>query len=183
MTDRYIQQVAVHYRPGSLEAILPFIEAEWKKAAPDRPFRYSTIEELISNLYSSEKNLSTIVSIFAVFTLLIAAFGLFGLILFISRTRMKEIGIKKVFGSSGKAIIYSFLQTNIILVLIASAISVPVTVYFMNKWLNNFSYKVNISPWVFLLAFIISAFVVVATVFFHSYKASRINPVKALRYE
>lgn len=183
MTDRYIQQVAVHYKPGSINSVLPFIEAEWKKAAPDRPFRYTTIESLTESLYSSEKNLSTIVSIFALFTLIIAAFGLFGLILFVSRTRTKEIGIKKVFGSSGKAIVYSFMRTNLILVFIASVISVPVTVYFIGKWLNNFSYKVSISPWVFIIAFLISAIVVLVTVFYHSYKASLINPVKALRYE
>jgi putative ABC transport system permease protein len=183
MTDKYIQQVVVHYKPESLNNILPFIEAEWKKAAPDRPFRYSTIESLIENLYSSEKNLNTIVTIFALFTLLIAAFGLFGLVLFVSRSRTKEIGIKKVFGSSGKAIVYSFLRSNLILVIIASVISVPVTIYFMTDWLNNYSYKISISLWVFLIAFIISAIVVLFTVFFHSYKASRVNPVEALRYE
>jgi putative ABC transport system permease protein len=80
------------------------LEAEWKKAAPDRPFRYSTIEDLIKNLYSSERNLSTIVSILALFTLLIAAFGLFGLTLFVARSRTKEIGIKKAFGSSEQSI-------------------------------------------------------------------------------
>jgi putative ABC transport system permease protein len=183
MTDRYIQQVVVHYKPGTLNNILPMLEAEWKKVAPDRPFRYSTIESLIENLYSSEKNLSTIVSIFALFTLLIAAFGLFGLILFTSRSRTKEIGIKKVFGSSGKSIVYSFMRSNLILVFIASVISVPVTIFLMNRWLNNFAYKEAISPWVFIIAFVISSFVVLATVFFHSYKASLINPVKALRYE
>jgi putative ABC transport system permease protein len=183
MTDRYIQQVAVHYKPGTLNNILPFIEAEWKTAAPDRSFSYSTIESLIERLYTSEKNLSTIVSIFALFTLLIAAFGLFGLVLFIGKSRTREIGIKKVFGSSGKAIIYTFLRANLILVFIASVISVPVTIYFMNKWLNNFSYKISISPWVFTIALLTSAFVVLATVFFHSYKASRTNPVKALHYE
>jgi putative ABC transport system permease protein len=183
MTDKYIQQVIINYKPGTLYNILPLIEAEWKKAAPDRPFMYSTIESLIESLYSSEKNLSTIVTIFALFTLLIAAFGLFGLVLFISRSRTKEIGVKKIFGSSGKTIILSFLISNLVLVFIASVISIPVTIYFMTKWLNNFSYKVTISPVVFLLAFIISAFVVITTVFFHSYKASMINPVKALRYE
>ena len=183
MTDRYIQQVAVHYRPGMMDAVLPFIEAEWKKAAPDRPFRFSTIESLIASLYSSEKNLSTIVSIFALFTLLIAAFGLFGLVLFVSRSRTKEIGIKKVFGSSGQAIVLSFLRSNLILVLISSLISIPVTIYFMNRWLSNFSFKTSISPWVFVVSFVVSALVVIATVFFHSYKASRINPVEALRFE
>jgi putative ABC transport system permease protein len=183
MTDKYIQQVAVHYKTGSLSSILPFIEAQWKSAAPDRPFHYYTIESLIQDLYSSEKNLSTIVSIFAVFTLLIAALGLFGLVLFIARSRTKEIGIRKVFGSSEEAIVYSFLKSNVILVLTASLISVPLTIYFMLKWLNNFAFRTSVSPWIFLAAFAISVAVVMATVFFHSYRASRVNPVEALKYE
>ena len=183
MTDRYIQQVAVHYKTGTIENVLSFIKGEWKKAAPDRPFIYRTIEDLITGLYSSEKNLNTIVTIFALFTLLIAASGLFGLVLFIGRTRTKEIGIRKVFGSSGSAIVYSFLGSNLLLVLNATVISVPVTLYFMGKWLDNFSYKVSMSPVVFIAAFVIAALVVTVTVFFHSWKASRINPVEALRNE
>jgi putative ABC transport system permease protein len=157
--------------------------AEWKKAAPDRPFSYTTSEELIENLYSSEKNLSALVSIFALFTFLIAALGLFGLTLFVSRYRTKEIGIKKVFGSSVNSIIYSFLFRNLILVLLATALSVPVTFYFMTNWLNNFAFKTTINWWVFFASFIVATFVVLLTVLFHSYKAARINPIKALRYE
>ena len=115
MTDRYIHQVAVHYNPGTLDGVLKMLKTEWEKAAPDTPFDYSTIEELIENQYTSEKNLSTILSIAALFTLLIAAFGLFGLTLFVARSRTNEIGIKKVFGSSEQAIVFSFLQSNFIL--------------------------------------------------------------------
>jgi putative ABC transport system permease protein len=183
MTDRYIEQVAIRYKPGSLQGLLPFLEKEWKKAAPDRPFSYSTIEEVIENLYSSEKNLSTIVSIFALFTLLIAALGLLGLTLFVARSRTKEIGIKKVFGSSGKNIIYSFLKGNLGMVVVASLLSIPVTFYFMTRWLNNFSYRTTINCWVFAIAFAVALIVVLATVLIHSYRASRINPVEALRYE
>jgi putative ABC transport system permease protein len=183
MTDKYIEQVAVHYKTGSLKAILPMLEAEWKKAVPDRPFRFITIENLIRSIYSSEKNLSTIVSIFALFTLLIAAFGLFGLTLFASRSRTKEIGIKKAFGSSGQSIAFSFLRNNLILVIVSALLSIPVTIYLMTKWLNNFAFKTNINWWIFIASFIVAVIVVILTVFFHSYKASRMNPVKALRYE
>jgi putative ABC transport system permease protein len=183
MTDRYIKQVAVHYKEGTLSNLLPALEAEWKKAAPERPFRYSTIEEIVEGLYSTEKNLSAIISIFALFTLLIAAFGLFGLTLFTSRARTKEIGIKKVFGSSEESIIFSFLKSNILLVLIASLLSVPLTFYLMNGWLNKFSYHTKISWWFFAVAFVIAAIVVLATVLIHSFKAARINPVDALRHE
>jgi putative ABC transport system permease protein len=183
LSDRYISQIVVHYKPGTLKNLLLFLKAEWKKTAPDRPFEYSTIEEHIRNLYSSEKNLGTIVSISAFFTLLIALSGLFGLTLFVSKSRTKEIGIKKIFGSSERLIIFSFLRVNFILVLLASLFSIPVTLYVMTKWLNNYSYKVQISWWVFAIPFVVSTIAVLLTVFIHSYKASRINPVKALRYE
>ena len=183
MTDRYIHQVIVHYKPGSLNNVLPFLESEWKKTTSDQPFIYMTIESLMESIYSSEKNLSTIISIFALFTLIISALGLFGLVLFTSRSRTKEIGIRKVFGSSGSTIIYSFLRINLLLVLLAFIISVPVTVYFMNSWLGNFAYRTSISWWVFLMSLLTGAIVVSLTVLIHALRASRTNPVKALRYE
>jgi putative ABC transport system permease protein len=183
MTDKYIQQVAIHYKSGTLSSILPMLEAEWKKAAPERPFRYRPIEDIIKDIYSSEKNLSTIVSIFALFTLLISAFGLFGLTLFIARSRIKEIGIRKVFGSSESSIVYTFLLNNLILVITAILISIPVTLHFMVKWLNNYAYQTDINWIVFFFSFVIAAFVVLLTVFLQAYKASVTNPVEALRHE
>jgi putative ABC transport system permease protein len=183
MTDKYVHQVAINYIPGSLDNLLPLLESKWKEMAPDRPFRYQTIEELIESIYSSEKNLSVIISISAILSLLIAAFGLFGLTLFVTQTRTKEIGIKKVFGSGEKRIITSFLKENFILVVIASILSIPVTFYFLNSWLSNFSYRVSINFWFFVIAFALATAVVLLTVLFHSYKASRINPVEAMQYE
>jgi putative ABC transport system permease protein len=184
LTDKYILQVAVRYKPGSLGIVLPMIESEWKKFVPNnRHFSFLTIEELIKSLYSSEKDLNILVIIFALLTILIAASGLFGLTLFIARTRTKEIGIKKVFGCSEQEIIISFLQNNFFLVLTASLISIPIALYFMTKWLSNFAYKINISWWIFVEAFSVAIIVVLFTVYFHSYKASRVNPVKSLRYE
>jgi putative ABC transport system permease protein len=183
LNERSGRQAVVHYKQGTLGKLLPLLEAEWTKLAPDKPFHYTTIEEVIKNLYSSEKNLTAIVSIFAILTLLISAFGLFGLTLFIARSRTKEIGIKKVFGSSERSIIYSFLIENVIFVSIAALISVPVTLHFMIKWLSKFPYKADINWWVFVIASVIAVVVVLLTVFFQSYRASRINPVKALRYE
>jgi putative ABC transport system permease protein len=183
MTDQFIQQVSVHYKPGTLKLILPMLEAEWKKSAPDRPFQYTTIEDLSKELYSSERNLSTIVFIFTIFTLIIAALGLFGLTLFLARSRIKEIGIRKVFGSSEQSIVYSFLLNNLIIVISAALLSIPVTIHFMTKWLSNFAYKTNINWWIFVISFAAAATVMLLTVFIQSYKASRINPIEALRNE
>jgi putative ABC transport system permease protein len=183
LTDRFIEQVVVHYKPGTFGNILPMLKAEWKKAAPERPFYYTTIEDLIKSIYSSEKNLSNIISIFALFTMLIAGVGLFGLTLFVIKTQTKEIGIKKVFGSSENSIVISYLLRNFTIALLAAALSVPVTLYFMINWLKNYSYKVPINLWIFAVSFIVATIVVLMTVSIHSYKASRINPIKALKYE
>ena len=183
MTDKYLHYILVHYRSGTLGDIIPNLEAEWKKVEPDRPFSSTTIEELFEEAYASEKNMGTILSIAALFALLIAAFGLFGLTLFVARSRTHEIGIKKVFGSSEQVIVYSFLRSNFLMVVVAGLLSIPVTLYFIGKWLNNFPYRVGIGWWVFVIAFLIATFVVLLTVSIHSIKASRINPVDALRYE
>jgi putative ABC transport system permease protein len=183
ITDKNIQRVALHYKTGTLSNTLVMSESEWKKAAPDRPFRFTTIEDSIKDIYSTEKNLSKAVFIFTLFTLLIAAFGLFGLTLFIARSRTKEIGIKKVYGSSVYTIVYSFMLNNFILVLVAALLSVPVTIHFMTKWLNNFAFKTSINPWIFVISFAIAAMVVLLTVLIHSYKASHTNPIEALRNE
>jgi putative ABC transport system permease protein len=176
------RQIAVRYKSGTLGSLLSVLETEWEKMAPGKPFHYTTIEAVIEKLYSSEKNLNTIVSIFALLTLIIAAFGLFGLTLFLARSRTREIGIKKVFGSSENAIVFSFLSENFILVSIAAALSIPVTIHFITQWLNRFAFKISIGWWVFVLAYLSAAIVVLLTVLYHSYKMSRINPVKALRY-
>ncbi|MBN1927119.1 MAG: ABC transporter permease [Prolixibacteraceae bacterium] len=183
MTDKYIQQIAVHYTPGSLNELLPLLQSEWQKFGNDLPFRYSTIEDINKEIYTAERNLTTIVSISALFTLIISMFGLFGLTLFVTKSRTKEIGIKKVLGSSEQSIVYSFLRGNLISVLSATIVSVPVTYLFMSKWLNNFAYKTNINMSYFILTLGFAILIVTITVSIHSLKASQTNPVEALRYE
>lgn len=183
LTDKYIFYMLIRYRPGSLGKLIPALEKEWEKVEKDRHFTYDTIEDLFLEVYSEERNLNKILAIASLFALLIAAFGLFGLTLFVARSRTNEIGIRKVFGSSERSIVYLFLRSNILHILIAGVVSVPLTLYFTKKWLKNFSYQVEIDWWIFLPALALAALVVLSTVLFHSWKAARINPVKALRYE
>jgi putative ABC transport system permease protein len=183
MTDKYLHNILVRFRPGTLALLEPKLKEEWEKIEHDLSFNFMTIEELFENSYAAEKNLGTILSISALFTLLIAAFGLFGLTLFVARSRTHEIGIKKVYGSSEGAIVFSFLRVNFLMVVLAGLLSIPATLFFIQKWLNNFPYRVDISWWVFGFALLLAAIVVLATVSIHARIASRINPVEALRYE
>jgi putative ABC transport system permease protein len=176
------RQIAIHYKPGTFNSLFPVLKDEWLNLSPDQPFRYKTIEGIIEDLYKEEKNLAANVSFFAFLILIISTSGLFGLTLFLAKSRTKETGIKKVLGSSEHAIVLSFLYENFILVSLAALISVPVTIYFGMQWLSKFAFKTSIGWWIFLLAYIIATIVVLSTVFYHSYKVSRINPVKALSY-
>ena len=182
-SDDYVMQVAVHYKAGMLENVLPLITSEWEKIVPGEPMNYKTMDEFLKEVYTEEKNLSVIVSVSAFFALLIASFGLFGLTLFIMKSQTKEIGIRKVCGSSGQGIVLSFLSQNFIMVIVASLLSIAPTIFVMNKWLSNFAFKTGISWWVFVITFVFASIVALSTVLFHSYRASRINPVEALRYE
>ena len=182
-TSSHFSHIVIHYKPGTLGNILPAIKAEWEKIVPDKPFYSSTIEDILKDNYAAEKNLMSIVSIAAVLTILIAAFGLLGLTLFITRTRIKETGIRKVFGCSGRKILISHLSENLAMVFIATIVSVPVTVYFMSDWLTSYSYRTEIKWWTFLITFATAGLLVIITVFSHSLKVSRTNPSDALRYE
>lgn len=183
LTDKYITQLAVHYKQGTLKKLMPDLEKEWVKIAPDIPFKYATIEDITKNLYASEKNLTVIVSLFSLFTILIASSGLFGLTLFFARSRTKEIGIRRALGSTEQSILFSFIKEYIILVLVASLISIPITLHFINKWLSNYAFKTDIAWWVFVVSFLSTAIVVFFTISYHAWKTSRINPIDALRYE
>lgn len=183
VSDAYVLQLAIHYKSGTLGNLLPLIETEWEKVTPDQPFNYKTIDEFKKEIYSEEKNLSIIVSIFALFSLLIAAFGLFGLTLFMVKTQTKGIGVKRVFGSSEKGIVFSFLRKNFIMVVFATILSIPPTILVMKLWLSNFAYKTIIEWWVFITTFGVASIIVLLTVIYHSHRASQINPIEALRYE
>ena len=180
--DDFVQQVVIRYQSGSLNSLLPLIKKEWEKIT-EQPFDYKTIEDFNKEFYAEEKNLNTIVSLSAIFTLFIASIGLFGLTLFAMKSQTKEIGIKRVFGSSEEGIVFSSLKQNFVMVVIATILSIPVTKIVMEEWLNDFAYKTNIAWWVFAATFVLAAIFVLLTVLYHSYRASRINPVEALRYE
>jgi ABC-type transport system, involved in lipoprotein release, permease component len=179
----YLDQIAIRYKEGTQSDVVKALHKSWNKLGSDQKFDFVTIENIIKELYSGEKNKLNIISIVAFFTMLIASFGLFGLSLFIAQSRTKEIGIKKVLGCSNRRIIFSFIRTNIVHVAIASIISIPITFYVMQKWLNNYAVRTDIEWWFFLFSFLIACIVVILTVFIHSYKAASVNPIESLKYE
>ncbi len=167
----------------NLSNTIAFIETKWKQLAPHRPFEYRFMDEDFNKLYQSELRTGKVFNIFSAIAILLACLGLFGLSAYSARQRIKEIGIRKVLGASAGSITLLLSNSFIRLVLIAFVIACPIAWFVMDKWLQDFAYRINISWWMFLLAGIVALLIALVTVSFQAIKAAVANPVKSLRTE
>ncbi|MFK5972573.1 MAG: ABC transporter permease [Flavobacteriaceae bacterium] len=175
--------MAVKLNAGDFTNSIAQIERVWNKVAPGQPFDYYFMDESFNNTYQSEQRLGKIFIIFTILSILIASLGLFGLAAFNAEKRIKEIGIRKVLGASIPQITYRLSIDFLKLVGIAILIALPIGWYVMNKWLEDFSYRIEIPWWVFALAAVLAITISVLTVSYQSIKAAIVNPIKSLRSE
>ncbi len=173
----------IRIKAKDVQGSVSFIEREWKKFVPDKPFEYFFLNDDFNKLYQSEQKTGEIFTSFSILAIFIACLGLFGLAAFTAERRTKEIGIRKVLGSSIISIIFLFSKEFAKWVLIANIIAWPIAYYFMNNWLKDFAYKININLWVFAASGIIAFIIAIITISIHAIKAATSNPVKSLRYE
>jgi putative ABC transport system permease protein len=175
--------MAVKIHSADVAAFLTDVKKQWDGYRATAPFSYSFLDEQYAALYNSEQRTGKIFTSFAFVAVIIASLGLFGLAAFSIRQRVKEIGIRKVLGASSGTITGMLSVEFLKLVGIAIVVSVPVTWYAMDKWLQDFAYRIDLSWWVFVLAGFIAILVAFVTVSFQSVKAALANPVKSLRSE
>ena len=175
--------ISVRITSSDIPAVLAQIKNKWKAIAPSQPFDYSFMDEDFNKLYTTEQRTGKIFITFAVLAILIACLGLFGLVTYAAEQRTKEIGIRKVLGANVATIVTMISKDFLTLVLIASLIAFPVAWWAMNKWLQDFAYRVNIGWWIFFLAGAVAVLIALITVSFQAIKAAMANPVKSLRTE
>jgi putative ABC transport system permease protein len=168
---------------NNVPVALAHLEATWKKFLPEIPFEYSFLDDRFAKLYESEQRQRSIFTIFACIAIFVACLGLFGLSAFAISQRVKEIGIRKVLGASVNNIVWLFSIDFLKLVAIAAVIAFIVTWFAMNKWLQDFAYRINIEWWVFVVAGVVAAIVAFLTISLQSVRAATANPVKSLRTE
>ena len=147
------------------------------------PFSYDFLDDEFNSLYQGEQREGTLFNYFAVIAIFISCLGLLGLAAYTAQVRTREIGVRKVLGASVSGIVGLLASDFIRLVFIAIVIAVPVAWYAMNKWLQDYAYRITISWWVFVLAGFIAALVAFITISIQSIKAALANPVKSLRSE
>lgn len=180
---QFARQYVVRYTAASTQDLLAQVESKWKEYFSGRDFEYSFLDEDFAKQYTAELRLSNIFTTFASIAIIIAAIGLFGLVSFVVAFKTKEIGIRKVLGAETHHVFTLLSKDFIMLVLIGFVLSVPLIVYLMNNWLQNFAFKTSIDAITILLTGIGAVLIALVTISYHALKAAMTDPVESLRYE
>lgn len=175
--------IAVRIMPGDVRRTVGFIQQKWEEVFPDEQFDYSFLDNRLNLMYESEGRMRDIFLIFSILSIFVACLGLFGLAAFTAEERTKEIGIRKTLGASSSNIVLLLTREFTKWVLLANIVAWPVAYYGMNRWLQNFAYRIDIGIWIFLLSAVIALVVALFTAGLQSVKAALANPVDSLKYE
>ncbi|WP_421765300.1 ABC transporter permease [Ekhidna sp.] len=159
------------------------IKAKWEEFAPARPYEEIVIADHFARSYQTEERFGNVLSFFAILTIIIASLGLFGIVVFSLEQKLKEIGVRKVLGASVSSIVILFSKSYVKLLVIAFAIATPIGYYFMNSWLSDFEYKIELGVGIFVMAFLVLMIVTLAISMLQTMKASLMNPSEILKDE
>jgi putative ABC transport system permease protein len=180
---RFIDEVVVRVRPDNISKTIKFVQQKSKAFNNGKAMEYDFFDQRIASLYGDEQKFDEMMGYFTGLAIFIACLGLFGMSLFAGQQRVKEIGIRKVMGASTGNIFYTLTKEFFVLTVISTIIASPIAVYFINKWLQNFAYRIHITFIVFIIAVVSTILIILLAVGIQAVKAARANPVNALKYE
>jgi predicted permease len=177
------RQASIKLSTTNIASTMQAIKKIWQQTFPNYVYEYRFLDDKIASFYKQENQLSQLYKIFAAIAIFLSCLGLYGLASFMAAQRIKEVGIRKVLGATSANIVYLFSKEFIILIAIAFAIATPIAWYYMNQWLQDYAYRINVSWWIFLIGGIAAIIIALATISFQAVKAAMANPVKSLRTE
>ncbi|HSZ86466.1 MAG TPA: FtsX-like permease family protein, partial [Puia sp.] len=175
--------LSVKINGGKTQEALAYMRSAWQKNFPDHPFEYQFLDDHFAEVYRADSQVSRIVGVLAGLAIVISCLGLFGLASYSAEKRIKEIGIRKVLGASVQNVVTMLSKDFLKRVLIATVIAWPLAWWAMDKWLQDFAYRINLSWWVFAAAGFLAIMIALITISFQAIKAAVANPVKSLRTE
>ena len=181
--DEVLQNTAVRIVGDHFPQTLAAIDNTWKNFVKERPLQYEFLDKTIEAQYQAEAISQKLFTFFSTLAILIACIGLLGLAAYATQQRVQEIGVRKVLGASSGRIVTMLSKDFLKLVTISSIIAFPVAWYAMHKWLEDFTYRIQIGWWIFLIAAAIAIFIALFTISFQAIRAAIANPVKSLRTE
>jgi len=173
--------LTLRIKDEDVPATIAHLEATWKKFNSDWPFEYKFLDENFDKLYKAEEKLATLFSFFTGFTILVACLGLFGLVVYSTSQKYKEISIRKVLGASESSLVIQLGKSYVLLIAVAFVIATPFSYYAAKSWLEKFAYHIDVTPALFTKAALFIIVISLITVGVQSMKAARTNPVDALK--
>ena len=182
-TDTRKDVLLLRVKPDNYTQLFKRLTAIAKEFDPENNFEVQFLDDSLNELYAKEKNTARFIEFVSLWCMLLAITGVLGLVVFISRDRIKEIGIRKVNGAQTAEVVFLINKDFIKWIAIAFCIATPIAWYALNNWLQNFAYKTEMSWWIFALSGFISLIIAIITITWQSWKAASRNPVEALRYE
>ena len=180
---RSYETLSLKINPVNLQSTIKEVQNKWEAAYPEHIFSYKFLDEEIKEFYEREEKMSMLLAIFTSIAIFIGCLGLFGLTTFMANQKTKEIGVRKVLGASVQSIVFLFSREYVKLILIGFALAAPLAWYVMWQWLNDFAYKIDIGPAVFLTGLGVSFLIAIITVGYRSVRAAAVNPVDSLKCE
>jgi putative ABC transport system permease protein len=175
--------IAIKTSGNKYDAMLDLIHTRWNTYFPESSFDYFFLDSFFDNQYKTDKRYGNIVGVFTGLAFFISVLGLWALAAFTASKKIKEVGIRKIFGSGSGEIIYLFSKEIVMLILIAFVIATPVSILIMKNWLLNYAFRTNITAWIYISGGLVTLMIAMITVAWQSWKAATRNPVEALRYE
>ncbi len=173
----------VRFRTADMDRLVAQVEGVWSSIDPDEPFEYYFMDDVFNMVYRSEKQMSRILLYVAILSILIACLGLFGLALYSTEQKTREIGVRKVFGSTASGVVRLLTGRFTRYVVLANLLAWPVAYLVIRKYMQMYAYRIDFPLWVFLLVALGVYLLALLTIAFQSYKASSLNPSDSLRYE
>ncbi len=180
-----LENSIMYVKPGGdhMETMLAYIGEKWKEIFPGKPFEYTFMEDDFREQFSADHNRRAVFAGFTLLTIFIACLGLFGLASYTTERRTKEVGIRKVFGASVEKILRMIFWEFLVLILISFVLSIPAVWFLMSDWLQNYVYRYEMGPLVFLWTILLIMLPTVITVSFQAYRAATANPADSMRVE
>jgi putative ABC transport system permease protein len=168
---------------SNVEQSIAGIQEEWEKVFTDNPFDYFFLDDYFFNQYKSDQRFGSVFAVFSILAMIIASLGLFGVSSYLILLRTKEIGVRKVLGSSSVGVVQLLTRDFMRWVFIAFVLACPIATYLMNQWLKEFAFKIALSPWIFIAAGASCMVLALITVTWKSWRMANINPAEALKNE
>jgi putative ABC transport system permease protein len=173
--------LSMRIKPDNIPETLAHLEKTWKSFNSEWPFEYRFLDENFDKMYKAEEKLATLFTFFTAFTIFVACLGLFGLVVYSTSQKYKEISIRKVLGANEGRLVVQLARSYMILIAIAFIIAIPFSYYAASEWLQKFAFRISITPWLFIKAALFIAILSLLTIGIQSFKAARSNPVDALK--